>query len=148
MVSPDGFRLITLIVHELARCHPNARAPLQISLWGLLPLRFVLSLFVVMIENHVSNQSNIGFLALGTVLTLAAYMPETRGRSLESIQEEFHQRPVMQSWMHHLRRLVSRKSARGASVAPNESIELSSISHERRTGESSTRGMRFGLASA
>lgn len=30
-----------------------------------------------------------GGLALGTVLVLAAYMPETRGRSLESIQEAF-----------------------------------------------------------
>lgn len=34
-------------------------------------------------------------------------MPETRGRSLESIQEAFHH-PVMDSWISRLRRLVSK----------------------------------------
>ncbi|ORY16433.1 general substrate transporter [Clohesyomyces aquaticus] len=48
-----------------------------------------------------------GFLTLGTVIVLATYMPETRGRSLEEIQSAFHQRPVMRSWVYHLRRLVS-----------------------------------------
>jgi hypothetical protein len=38
-----------------------------------------------------------GGLALGTVAVLAAYMPETRGQSLESIQEAFR-RPMVKSW--------------------------------------------------
>jgi hypothetical protein len=35
-----------------------------------------------------------GGLALATVVVLAAYMPETRGRTLEDIQEAFH-RPAL-----------------------------------------------------
>lgn len=44
-----------------------------------------------------------GGLALGTVAVLAVYMPETRGRSLEDIQEAFHQ-PGVKSLSGLLRR--------------------------------------------
>jgi MFS family permease len=77
-----------------------------------------------------------GFLALGTVAVLATCMPETRGRSLENIQEAFH-RPVMQSWMHHLRRFTSSDSTRTSSESTNGSIELSSILSEGPSGTAS-----------
>ncbi|KAK6074014.1 polyol transporter 2-like protein 1 [Seiridium cupressi] len=50
-----------------------------------------------------------GGLALGTVAVLAAYMPETRGRSLEEIQEAFHQ-PGLKSVTQYVRRRVRRDS--------------------------------------
>jgi len=90
-----------------------------------------------------------GFLALGTVAVLFTYMPETRGRTLEDIQEAFH-RPVVQSWMHHLKRLTLRGSPRGQSVSSDESIELSDIlANGPTTGSSaqnSTRGLRMEMA--
>ncbi|KAI1425941.1 general substrate transporter [Xylaria sp. FL1777] len=43
-----------------------------------------------------------GGLALGTVIVLAAYMPETRGRTLEDIQEAFH-RPALSAVITGLR---------------------------------------------
>ncbi|KAL7629767.1 hypothetical protein AAE478_001290 [Parahypoxylon ruwenzoriense] len=45
-----------------------------------------------------------GGLALGTVAVLAAYMPETRGRSLEDIQAAFH-RPALSNLTQLLRAL-------------------------------------------
>jgi len=45
-------------------------------------------------------------LSLGTVAVLAACMPETRGRTLESIQEAFHQ-PKMKSVTYYLKSFVS-----------------------------------------
>ncbi|OLN88781.1 putative polyol transporter 2-like protein 1 [Colletotrichum chlorophyti] len=45
-----------------------------------------------------------GGLALGTTAVLATYMPETRGRSLENIQEAFH-RPPLKGLDHYMRRL-------------------------------------------
>jgi hypothetical protein len=38
-----------------------------------------------------------GGLALGTVIVLALFMPETKGKSLESIQLAF-ERPLIRSW--------------------------------------------------
>jgi hypothetical protein len=49
-----------------------------------------------------------GGLALGTVAILAAYMPETRGRSLESIQDAFHH-PMPKSLTHYLQALIPKK---------------------------------------
>ncbi|KAK5018507.1 hypothetical protein LTR39_000940 [Cryomyces antarcticus] len=46
-----------------------------------------------------------GFLSLGTVAVLALYMPETRGLSLESIQETFHKPPMITNLAGHVRRL-------------------------------------------
>ncbi|OCL03874.1 general substrate transporter [Glonium stellatum] len=72
-----------------------------------------------------------GFLTLGTVIVLAGYMPETRGRSLESIQEAFHHRPVMRSWTYHLRRLFSRTGINPVSsenaASDRSSIEMATV---------------------
>ncbi|KAI9705213.1 MAG: hypothetical protein M1820_005360 [Bogoriella megaspora] len=51
-----------------------------------------------------------GSLTLVIATALAVMMPETRGRSLESMQEAF-QRPVMRSWAFQLRRLLSRATS-------------------------------------
>ncbi|KAH6688414.1 general substrate transporter [Plectosphaerella plurivora] len=51
-----------------------------------------------------------GGMALGNRLILAAYMPETRGRSLENIQEAF-QRPSFGAWLSSLRGITSTASA-------------------------------------
>ncbi|KAF2431358.1 general substrate transporter [Tothia fuscella] len=68
-----------------------------------------------------------GFLALGTVAVLAATMPETRGRSLENIQEAF-QTPFMNSWSHLLRRWVARDANRNSSRHSSiEGYELESV---------------------
>ncbi|KAI4868005.1 putative MFS sugar transporter [Hypoxylon rubiginosum] len=45
-----------------------------------------------------------GGLSLGTVAVLAAYMPETRGRSLESIQEAFHRPAALSGGLAQLLR--------------------------------------------
>ncbi|KAF2714921.1 general substrate transporter [Pleomassaria siparia CBS 279.74] len=68
-----------------------------------------------------------GFLTLGTVVILSMYMPETQGRSLEDIQAAFHQRPVVRTWLHQMRRLVSRA---GASPTTSVSSERNSMAGE------------------
>lgn len=60
-----------------------------------------------------------GGFALGTVAVLAAYMPETRGRSLEEIQDAFHQ-PGIKNLTQSLRRRLLRKVGKNG----RESIEL------------------------
>ncbi|KAF2665645.1 general substrate transporter [Microthyrium microscopicum] len=62
-----------------------------------------------------------GFLALGTVSVLAAYMPETRGRSLENIQEAFH-RPVAAGWPSQLRKRFTK--SRSSGTREEDSMEL------------------------
>ena len=65
-----------------------------------------------------------GGLTLATVVVCAAYMPETRGRSLEDIQAAFHQGTVVRSWMHQLRMLFSRTGVSpGSSVAGQGGVE-------------------------
>ncbi|KAF2816110.1 general substrate transporter [Mytilinidion resinicola] len=79
-----------------------------------------------------------GFLTLGTVLVLTAYMPETRGRSLEDIQAAFHHRPLARSWMYHLRKFFSRS---GVSPAGSEGAQSNRNSLElnvMRGGNGST----------
>ena len=68
-----------------------------------------------------------GFLALGTVAVLAAYMPETRGMSLESIQDAFQRPPILNILTSHLRKYTSRFVARRQGTASTESLELSTI---------------------
>ncbi|KAF7517721.1 hypothetical protein G7054_g13714 [Neopestalotiopsis clavispora] len=60
-----------------------------------------------------------GGFALGTVAVLAAYMPETRGRSLEEIQDAFHQ-PGIKNLTQSLRRRLLRKVGKNG----RESVEL------------------------
>ncbi|KAI0534946.1 general substrate transporter [Xylaria digitata] len=68
-----------------------------------------------------------GGLALGTVIVLAAYMPETRGRTLEDIQEAFH-RPALSNIITGLRQSLR---IRKRQVPTEGSIELE---HRNTTG--------------
>jgi hypothetical protein len=76
-----------------------------------------------------------GFLTLGTVVVLAAYMPQPWGRSLEDIQVAFHHRPAVRGWAHQLRRLFSRS---GVSPVESErsSVELNVVAGGNRLGRS------------
>jgi len=88
-----------------------------------------------------------GFLALGTVAVLAAYMPETRGRSLESIQDAFHhQSPPVRSLALRIGHWISRSSGHltsGGGSTSNESLELRTMLAEG-PGESSAFEMGSG----
>ena len=66
-----------------------------------------------------------GFLALGTVVVLMASMPETKGQSLESIQEAFS-RPVtiMPSWVSRRRQRAPEENSRLRSRHTGGSVEL------------------------
>ncbi|EOO03405.1 putative mfs sugar transporter protein [Phaeoacremonium minimum UCRPA7] len=94
-----------------------------------------------------------GGLALGTVLVLAAYMPETRGRSLENIQEAFHQ-PKLKSVGHYVRQLVPamRHRSNAAAGSSGEAIELDQGHRETLSTASSVdaaaRGLRVDMVTA
>ncbi|KAI1328204.1 putative MFS sugar transporter [Xylariaceae sp. FL0255] len=62
-----------------------------------------------------------GTLAFETVIVLAAYMPETRGRTLEDIQEAFH-RPALSTLTSSLERIIPLRR-RHAALA-GEPIEM------------------------
>lgn len=68
-----------------------------------------------------------GGLALGTVAVLAAYMPETRGMSLENIQDAFQRPPILNILESHLRKITTKFTLRGQNNASNENMELSTI---------------------
>ncbi|KAH0436169.1 hypothetical protein CcaCcLH18_04459 [Colletotrichum camelliae] len=76
-------------------------------------VNFLCNWIVAMITPILLDKSAFGAyflfagLAFGTTAVLAAYMPETRGRSLESIQEAFH-RPPFKGLDHYLRHLKPR----------------------------------------
>lgn len=78
-----------------------------------------------------------GGLALGTVAVLAAYMPETRGMSLETIQDAFQRPPILNILASHLRKFISRFGSHPQNTASNESLELSMILGEGPSGPSS-----------
>lgn len=67
-----------------------------------------------------------GGLALGTVLVLAAYMPETRGRSLESIQEAFqqHQTPSLRHHMGKVIPALRKRTQHGRQGESTSNLEL------------------------
>lgn len=72
-------------------------------------------------------------LAFGTTAVLAAYMPETRGRSLESIQEAFH-RPPFKGLDHYLghmkprhRRAVREEDGSGVELGPSGRSAASNV---------------------
>jgi hypothetical protein len=71
-----------------------------------------------------------GGMALGTVAVLAAYMPETRGMSLESIQDAFQRPPILNNLASYLRKFTLRFGPRPQNTASNESLELSTILSE------------------
>ncbi|KAI1497867.1 general substrate transporter [Biscogniauxia marginata] len=66
-----------------------------------------------------------GGLALGTVVILTVYMPETRGRSLENIQEAF-QRPTTSSIAQYLR-LGQRRRAQNGSGSRSSNVSVSMV---------------------
>jgi hypothetical protein len=69
-----------------------------------------------------------GSLSLATVIVLTVFMPETRGKSLESIQEVFH-RPAMNSWATTLRERKASKKVRESAPRDFSSRRSSSRSH-------------------
>lgn len=78
-----------------------------------------------------------GGLALGTVAVLAAYMPETRGMSLENIQDAFQRPPILNILTSHLRKITAEFGPRGQTTASNESLELNTILEQGPSGVSS-----------
>jgi hypothetical protein len=80
-----------------------------------------------------------GALALGTVAVLAVYMPETRGRSLEDIQDAFHT-PGLKSLSGYLRRRAPRSG-----VSDNDTIELSRAGAAQTSTTSSSETAMMGL---
>lgn len=80
-----------------------------------------------------------GGLALGTVAVLAAYMPETRGRSLEEIQDAFHQ-PGLASLTKSLRRRFRR-----GENEPGESNEMNGLGNDASGVSTSAHGSMSGL---
>ncbi|KAM0818051.1 putative General substrate transporter [Seiridium cardinale] len=87
-----------------------------------------------------------GGLALGTVAVLAAYMPETRGRSLEEIQEAFHQ-PGLKSVTQYVRRRVRRDAD-----TVGDPIELRASENDVQSMPTSSRsslpGLRLDISTA
>jgi len=88
-----------------------------------------------------------GGLTLATVAVLWVCMPETRGRSLESIQEAFH-RPVMKNWTWKLSSYVSRKQECRQEQLANDDVSLISMNTalaEGPTAVSSLQSIAGGL---
>jgi len=86
-----------------------------------------------------------GALSLATVIVLWISMPETQGRSLESIQESL-QRPVLRSWAHQIRRLFSRTTASSSSSisSAEQPLELDIIQAPTPAATSSTANSMHG----
>ncbi|KAH6652271.1 general substrate transporter [Truncatella angustata] len=83
-----------------------------------------------------------GGLALGTVAVLAAYMPETRGRTLEEIQHAFHQ-PGLKS----LTRIVRRRARRDPGHS-SQAIEMDTplpTTVAEASGRGSLTGLRLNI---
>lgn len=78
-----------------------------------------------------------GGLALGTVAVLAAYMPETRGMSLESIQDAFQRPPILDILASHLRKITAKFGPRGQATNSNENLELNTILEQGPSGTGS-----------
>ena len=80
-------------------------------------------------------------------------MPETRGRSLENIQEAFHQ-PKLKSVGHYVRQLVPamRHRSNAAAGSSGEAIELNQGHRETLSTASSVdaaaRGLRVDMVTA
>ncbi|KAK2615523.1 hypothetical protein N8I77_002270 [Diaporthe amygdali] len=122
-------------------------------------LGFFTNWFVAMLTPILLDKSAFGAyflfggLAMFTVLVLGAYMPETRGRSLEDIQQAFH-RPALGSLKSSLKSLIRRGESPSTStpvstLGHSEDVELrpSIAEHpgaiQRVPIETMTRGLRF-----
>ena len=101
-----------------------------------------------------------GGLALFTAAVMAAYMPETRGRSLESIQEAFQRPAAASDVARYLRRLVPgglrrRVAAQARPTAPaGQEFELQPqdravpLEATAVSLDGAARGLRLDVASA
>ncbi|KAF4874612.1 Sugar transport protein MST8 [Colletotrichum siamense] len=104
-------------------------------------VNFLCNWIVAMITPILLDKSAFGAyflfagLAFGTTAVLVAYMPETRGRSLESIQEAFH-RPPFKGLDHYLGRLKPRHrravrgedpTGSGVELGPSDRSATSSV---------------------
>ncbi|KAK3065373.1 hypothetical protein LTS18_011896 [Coniosporium uncinatum] len=78
-----------------------------------------------------------GGFSLTTLAVLYVYMPETCGRSLESIQEAFN-RPVTRSLKHHLRRLFSLSSTVSSSGSSSSGDDRTELTDINTTGATAT----------
>ncbi|KAJ9141814.1 General substrate transporter [Pleurostoma richardsiae] len=90
-----------------------------------------------------------GGLSLGTVGVLAAYMPETRGRSLEDIQEAFHQ-PKVKSLAQHFKSIVPRQRRGAQNIDNGGVVEMDDLDQTGPAATSSVetvvRGLRVDVA--
>lgn len=69
-----------------------------------------------------------GGLALGTVVVLGAYMPETRGRSLEDIQNGFHhQGPQLSSVLRVVKKWFGSAGSAHSRGSSGSEVELATI---------------------
>ncbi|KAI8163790.1 hypothetical protein K4K49_003481 [Colletotrichum sp. SAR 10_70] len=113
----------------------------MIQLSGIDGVVYLCNWIVAMITPILLDKSAFGAyflfagLAFGTTAVLAAYMPETRGRSLESIQEAFH-RPPFKGLDHYMRRLKPRHrravrgedpTGSGVELGPSDRSATSSV---------------------
>ncbi|KAI1869927.1 uncharacterized protein JN550_005517 [Neoarthrinium moseri] len=87
-----------------------------------------------------------GGLALVTVAVLAAYMPETRGRSLEEIQDAFHH-PGLKSLTTYLRRRT-RTQADPAGISIEMDRHTTQQPGTSSSAQTSTVGLRLDVSTA
>ncbi|KAI0160256.1 putative MFS sugar transporter [Xylariaceae sp. FL1272] len=89
-----------------------------------------------------------GILALGTVIVLAAYMPETRGRTLEDIQEAFH-RPALSSLTSSFQQIVPFRRRRAPPTESSMELDTRNASSSGSANSASVAtpaiSMRLGL---
>lgn len=93
-----------------------------------------------------------GGLVLGSVIVYALYMPETRGRSLESIQGEFR-RPSALSQISSLLQPFGLRRRHPASQSGNTNLELeghapAEVATSAISFESAARGLRFDVGAS
>lgn len=90
-----------------------------------------------------------GGLALGTVAVLAMYMPETRGRSLEDIQEAFHQ-PGVKSLSGLLRRRRGGNNSTTGNLGVDDGVRLDSLGAGDTSGSAQQfpRGLRVDVVTS
>lgn len=92
-----------------------------------------------------------GFFALGTVVVLGSYMPETRGKSLESIQEAFSRPMVSSNWSSQLNKFAARIGLGSgvSSLQNSQGVEMENFPDEAAsmsTGRSEGHRVRPALA--
>ncbi|KAI2472477.1 MFS general substrate transporter [Annulohypoxylon bovei var. microspora] len=106
MVQLSGIDAITYyapILFEQAGLSSANASFLASGLSSILMLAISIPAFLLADKWGRRTSAIYGGLALATVAVLAAYMPETRGRSLENIQEAFHRPAALSSLVQLLR---------------------------------------------